>query len=255
MINPRIVVRAVAPLLMLLAWAVYSGMFPTIYFPPLTEILKAFVNAWFSERLLTDVLPSLTRLLLGYFIGCALGILIGVPLGMSPRLLSAVEPVMHFFRSIPPPAMIPFGMLVLGVGDAMKIILIAFICLWPVVLGTIDGIRGTDPLLVDTASIYKIRRGDVLWRVLLPAASPSIFAAMRISLALAIILMVISEMISSTNGVGFFIIQAQSNFAITQMWAGIVMLGLFGYLLNALFSVIENYALRWYRGAKKDGGN
>jgi ABC-type nitrate/sulfonate/bicarbonate transport system permease component len=206
-------------------------------------------------RIVTDVLPSLGRLLAGYVIGCLAGTVIGVLLGISSRLRVAFEPIVHFLRSIPPPAMLPFGMLVLGVGDVMKILIIAFICLWPVVLGAIDGIKNADPLQIDTARVYKIPYGDILWRVLLPAAAPQIFAGMRISLALAIILMVISEMVSSTNGVGFFIIQAQSNFAITQMWAGILMLGLFGFCLNVLFNAIEAHVLRWHRGAKDSERN
>ncbi len=253
--NGRLIVRIVAPFLMLLAWGVYSAHFSSAYFPPLTRILDAFASAWFSMRIVTDVLPSLGRLLAGYAIGCLVGAIIGVLLGISPRLRGAFEPVVHFLRSIPPPAMLPFGMLVLGVGDLMKILIIAFICLWPVVLGAIDGIRGVDPLQVDTARVYRIPRRDILWRVQLPAAAPQIFAGMRISLALAIILMVISEMVSSTNGVGFFIIQAQSNFAIPQMWAGILMLGLFGFCLNAVFNAVEVHALKWHRGAKGNEGN
>ena len=248
--DKKLLIEVATPVLALVAWGIYSTKFPSLYFPPLINILQAFVDGWFSDRIVSDVVPSLIRLTAGYFIGCTGGIFIGVALGMSPTLRTAFDPVVQFLRSIPPPAMLPFGMLVLGVGDLMKISIIAFVCLWPVVLAAIDGVRGADQIQLDTARAYNISQRDVLWRVVLPAASPQIVAGMRISLSLAIILMVISEMVSSTNGVGFFIIQAQSNFAIPEMWSGIILLGIFGYGLNAAFSLFESRILRWHRGAR-----
>ena len=85
---------------------------------------------------------------------------------------------------------------------------------------------------------------------MLPAASPQIFAGMRTSLSLALILMVISEMVASTNGIGYFVLQSQRTFAIPEMWSGILLLGILGYVLNAGFVLIENRVLRWHRGAR-----
>ena len=121
-------------------------------------------------------------------------------LGSSRTLRTATAPIVEFLRSIPPPALIPFAIVVIGVGDDMKVFIIAFVCLWPVLLNTIDGINGIDPTLKDTARVYGISGRDKLLRMTLPAASPQIFAGMRLSLSLALILMVISEMVASTNG-------------------------------------------------------
>ena len=111
-------------------------------------------------------------------------------------LRRATAPVVEFLRSIPPPALIPFAIVVIGIGDDMKVFIIAFVCLWPVLLNTIDGINGIDPTLKDTARVYGISGRDRLMRITLPAASPQIFAGMRLSLSLALILMVISEMVA-----------------------------------------------------------
>jgi ABC-type nitrate/sulfonate/bicarbonate transport system permease component len=175
---------------------------------------------------------------------------IGTALGTSRTLRRAVSPIVEFLRSIPPPALLPFAIVVIGVGDDMKIFIIAFVCIWPVLLNTIDGINGSDPTLRDIARVYGVSGRDRLLRMTLPAASPQIFAGMRLSLSLAVILMVISEMVASTNGIGFFVLQSQRSFAIPEMWSGILLLGILGYLLNLIFVIVERRVLAWHRGAK-----
>jgi ABC-type nitrate/sulfonate/bicarbonate transport system permease component len=238
------------PLALLALWAVLSSSSDTYYFPPLTDILEAFADTWLFERVSSDVVPSLVRLGLGYGIACAVAVGVGLALGLSRPLRRAADPAVQFLRAIPPPALLPFGILVLGVGTSMKVFIIAFVCLWPVLLNTIDGVAGVDPTQRETARVYGIGARDRLLRVTLPAAAPQIFAGMRTSLSLALILMVISEMVASSNGIGYFVLQSQRSFAITEMWSGILLLGLLGYVLNAVFMLIERRVLRWHRGAR-----
>jgi ABC-type nitrate/sulfonate/bicarbonate transport system permease component len=174
----------------------------------------------------------------------------GLLLGMSRRARRAAAPIVEFLRAIPPPALLPFAILVIGVGNSMKVFIIAFVCIWPILLNTIDGVTGVDPTLRDTTRVYGIDGGDRVLRVMLPAAAPQIFAGMRTSLSLALILMVISEMVASTNGIGFFVLQSQRSFAIPEMWAGILLLGLLGYALNLIFVLVERRVLAWHRGAR-----
>jgi ABC-type nitrate/sulfonate/bicarbonate transport system permease component len=250
-----VLLEVLVPILLLVAWGVWSSGSETYYFPPLTDILETFADTWLFERVGSDVVPSLVRLGLGYAIACVLGVGIGLALGSSPVLRRAFDPVVQFLRAIPPPALLPFGILVLGVGTSMKVFIIAFVCLWPVLLNTIDGIAGVDPVLKDTARVYGIAGRDRIVRILLPSAAPQIFAGMRTSLSLALILMVISEMVASTNGIGYFVLQSQRSFAIPEMWSGILLLGILGYVLNALFLVVERRVLRWHRGARQSALN
>jgi ABC-type nitrate/sulfonate/bicarbonate transport system permease component len=238
------------PLALLGAWALWSSGSETYYFPPLTDILRTFADTWLFERVGSDVVPSMIRLGLGYGIACAVAVALGLALGLSRPLRRALDPVVHFLRAVPPPALLPFGILVLGVGTSMKVFIIAFVCLWPVLLNTIDGVAGVDPTLRETARSYGIAPRDRVLRVMLPAAAPQIFAGMRTSLSLALILMVISEMVASTNGIGYFVLQSQRSFAIPEMWSGILLLGILGYVLNAVFLLIERRVLRWHRGAR-----
>jgi ABC-type nitrate/sulfonate/bicarbonate transport system permease component len=238
------------PVALLVLWGLWSSGSETYYFPPLTDILSTFADTWLFERVGSDVVPSLVRLGLGYAIACVVAVAVGLALGLSPRLRRATSPIVEFLRAIPPPALLPFGILVLGVGTSMKVFIIAFVCLWPVLLNTVDGVAGVDPTLRETARVYGIGGRDRLLRLTLPAAAPQIFAGMRTSLSLALILMVISEMVASTNGIGYFVLQSQRTFAIPEMWSGILLLGILGYALNAIFVLVERRVLRWHRGAR-----
>ncbi len=251
----RALVEFGSPVVLLLLWAFVSASHPSPYFPPLTMVLESFRDVWLFDGIASDVVPSVRRLALGYGAGCALGFAGGILLGLWPSGRRAVDPVIQFLRSIPPPALLPLAMLVLGIGDAMKIAVIGFVCLWPVLISTVDGVRSVDALQRDTAAAFNLAPRDILLHVVIPAAMPRVFAGLRVSLALAVILMVISEMVSSTDGIGFFVLQAQSNFAIPDMWSGILMLGLLGYLLNLILELIEKRSLRWYHAARRLDGD
>lgn len=238
------------PIAIVVAWALWSSQAGSFFFPPLTDIFQEFSDTWLFERIKSDVVPSLGRLGLGYVIAVVLGISVGIPLGLLAVARRAASPIIEFLRAIPAPALIPFLLVVLGLGTEVKVFVIAFGCLWPVLLGTIDGITGVDSTMADTASVYRVRGVERIQRVVIPAASPQIFAAMRQSLSLALILMVVSEMVASTNGIGYFVLQSQRNFAIPEMWSGILLIGLLGYLLNTVFVFIERRVLAWHRGAR-----
>jgi ABC-type nitrate/sulfonate/bicarbonate transport system permease component len=243
------VLEVLVPLLLLGLWAIWSAGTDTFYYPPLTEILKTFSETWLFERVGSDVVPSLLRLTAGYFLAVVIAVLVGIPLGLNDTARRAAAPIVEFLRAIPPPALLPLAIVVIGVGNSMKIAIIAFVCLWPVLLNTIDGIRGIDPTLNETVRVYGVRGLTRLRLVTLPAAAPQIFAGMRTSLSLALILMVISEMVASTNGIGFFVLQSQRTFAIPEMWSGILLLGILGYVLNLIFILVERRVLAWHRGA------
>jgi ABC-type nitrate/sulfonate/bicarbonate transport system permease component len=245
-----IALEIAVPVALLVVWGVWSAQAQTFYFPPLTDILEQFRETWLFERVGSDVLPSLARLGAGYALAVVAGVVAGIPLGLSRTARRAASPLVEFLRAIPPPALLPPAIVLIGIGDTMKVLIIAFVCVWPVLLNTIDGITGIDPTLNDTARVYGVRGADRLRRIVLPAASPQIFAGMRTSLSLAVILMVISEMVASTNGIGFFVLESQRSFAIPEMWSGILLLGILGYVLNLVFVGVERRVLAWHRGAR-----
>jgi ABC-type nitrate/sulfonate/bicarbonate transport system permease component len=229
------------------AWAARAGSF---YFPALAGIGERFVDLWLFDRIPSDVVPSLRRLGAGYGLSVVLGVTVGLALGTVRVARQAVQPAVQFLRALPSPALIPFGILVLGIGDAMKIFIIVLGAVWPILLNTIDGVRGVDRAMIDMARAYDVGPWGRLVRIVVPAALPRIVAGMRTSLSIAIILMVISEMVASRDGIGYFVLEAQRRFAISDMWAGIVLLGVIGYVANFLFVRAERGVLHWHRASR-----
>jgi ABC-type nitrate/sulfonate/bicarbonate transport system permease component len=223
----------------------------TYYLPPLRRILAVFGPTWFSARLHTDVLPSLLRLAVGYAAATVAGVGLGVLVGSYRRVRAALEPVLEFLRAIPPPVLVSVLVVIAGIGSMMKVLVIVSGCIWPILLNTVEGVRGVDDVLADTCRGYRIRGPARLRHLVLRAASPQIVAGMRQALSIGIILMVISEMYAANSGLGFSIVQFQRGFQIAQMWSGILLLGLLGVALSVLFRLFEHRVLGWYHGQRR----
>lgn len=237
---------------MLIAYWWVSTLTSTNFFVPKPEILvQKFIEVWVGERFMIDVLPSLGRLVTGLVIAIILGVVIGVFVGSFRSLRALLEPVLEFFRAIPPPVLIPILMLLLGINDSMKVAVIVSGCIWPVLLNTIEGVRAVDSVLSDSARTYGIHGISRIRYLVLPGASPQIMAGVRQCLSIGVVLMVISEMFASSDGLGFTIVKFQRSFAIPEMWSGIVVLGLIGVLLSFLFQWTERRVLSWYHGLKE----
>ena len=239
------------PLVLFVSWWVVTADSVSFFWPPLRDILGTFPETWFTGRFSQDVVPSLIRLMVGYLLALVLGVGLGVAIGSSRTLRAVVEPVLEFFRAIPPPVLVPILILFAGIGNGMKVLVIISGCIWPVLLNTVEGVRSLDEVLRDTARCYRMRPGSRLVNLVLRGASPQIAAGARQSLSIGIILMVISEMFAASNGVGFTIVQFQRSFAIPQMWSGIILLGLIGVALALVFRLAESRALAWYTGLRR----
>jgi ABC-type nitrate/sulfonate/bicarbonate transport system permease component len=228
------------------AWTVHAG---SQYFPRLSTILVEFRELWLFSQFGEHVVPSLQRIALGFAIGVVVGVALGVPLGLSRLARLWAMPHIEYWRAMPPPALLPISVILLhSIGNVQKVGFIAFFCVFPVLLNTIDGVRGIEPTLLDTARSYGIRGVERIRRIVLPAALPQIVAGMRNSLALAVIMMVLAEYFSSTSGVGYVLLISKNTFEMAPMWAAIILIGLLGYLLNVLFLLAERRFLAWHRG-------
>lgn len=238
------------PVALIASWWVLSADSESLFFPPLQDIVEEVRRVFLSAEAEQNLLPSLAHLLAGFALASVAGVLVGVLLGVNQWVRAAVEPLVHFLRALPPPALLPFAIIAFGIGSTMKIWVIAFTAFFPVLLNTMDGVRGRDPMTLDVARAYRVPRAVRFTSIVLPAAMPQIFAGLRVGLQTSLLLMVVSELVASTGGIGFVILQSQQLFATSTMWAGIVVLGVLGYVLNALFGLAERRALRWYLGAQ-----
>ena len=243
-------IRLIVVVVALILWQLVASWAGSLYFPPPLDVVQALWDDWlvpWRDTWSENVWPSLVRLLSGYFLAAVLSVTVGVAIGRSRALADYVEPSIHFIRAIPPPALLPLFIVLFGIDDSMKVVLIATGVFPPILLNTIDGVRSVDPLYLDTAQALRISPARRITHVILPAAAPKIFAGLRVSLSIAVILMVISELYAATDGLGFRIVQAQRLFKMVELWAGLVALGVLGVVLNGALALIERQVLRWNR--------
>ncbi len=245
-------------------WAVFAGLIVVwelatwladdTFFPRPTVIAESAFKLWLSgpaDRLfLTDtvfghVFPSIGRLLAGWGIAALVGVALGVTLGRSATAMQYAGPLLTFLRSIPPPALVPVFLLIFNIGTQMQLATIVFGVLWPILLNSVDGARSVDATKFETSAVFRIPKGQWIFGVVLPAAAPKIFAGLRVSLSLSLVLMVVSELVGTDNGIGSQLLVAQREFDFPDMWAGIVLLGVLGYALNTVLLAFERRALAW----------
>jgi ABC-type nitrate/sulfonate/bicarbonate transport system permease component len=229
------------------AWELVTraGLVDSISMVPLSKILRAFYDLCVSGEIFAWLGPSLVRLAVGFLAAAAAGVAVGLVMGYFRVAYDLLEPLVEFLRPLPSPAYIPIVMLFLGIDDAMKIAVIAFASFFPIVINTYSGVVNVDPVLVDVARTFGVRRSDIALRVVLPAALPYIFSGLRVSLGIALIVTVLSEMVAGNSGIGFFVLDMQRAFRNAEMFAAVLMLGIVGYLLNRVFLWIERRVVGW----------
>lgn len=242
--------------LVLVGWWVLSANSLNPYFPPLHLILERAKEVFIWDGVTADVIPSIRRLALGFASACVVGTALGVLLGSVRWLDTATRPYVELMRATPGVALMPIIMLVLGLGDSFKTFTIALVCTFPILINTIDGVRSVEPVLKDVARSFRLTRRDRVRFIILPNAAPQVFAGARTSLSIGIIAMTASEMLGEPGGLGNFVLQAYRSFRFADMWAGIIALGILGYVLSKLFTLVENRVLAWHKGftAHTSGG-
>ena len=240
--------------LLLLLWqvsAVYWTNSPN--WPPLPDIASAGVSGFASGELGVIFGSSLFQMAAGYFIGIARALGAGLHMANVRLVQVAFDPVVELLRPIPIPAIVPPLILPLGVDDALKIFVIAFSVFFPVLVHTVSGVRAVDPVAIDVARTLRVGRLKTITRVIVPASLPYILAGMRISLALALVVTVVAEMIAGSSGIGYYLVSMQYAMRASDMYAAILLLSALGYSRNRGFLAIERRCLHWYSRSASGG--
>jgi ABC-type nitrate/sulfonate/bicarbonate transport system permease component len=245
--KPRVAGFALLAALLLL-WQVSAlNWIDSTNWPPFTQVLKALVDGLRSGELLQVFGSSLARMVAGFAVGASLGIAVGLAMARSRWLNAALGPLFELLRPIPIPAIVPPLILLLGLDDAMKVTVVAFTVFFPVLINTAAGVRAVDPVALDVARTFQAGTPRTVWSVVLPASLPYILAGLRVSLALALIVTVIAEMIAGSAGLGYYLMTMQYAMRAGDMYAAILLLAAVGYALNGAMLALEHRVLHWYR--------
>jgi ABC-type nitrate/sulfonate/bicarbonate transport system permease component len=234
---------------MLVVWDVWARAEGSFLVPPASEIAETAWEVWPTTAFLSEVGASLRRLGVGLLIGGAIGVAVGLLMGSSLWARRVLDPLVELLRATPPIALVPALIVVLGFGDSMLIAIIAFGVCFPILVGTLDGVRAVTPEARDTAAMLHVRPVERVLRVSAPAALPSIMAGIRVALSVGLVLVVLSEFFGDGGGLGYYINDQRGRFNVPEMYAGVLFLGFLGYALNHAFLLVERRVLAWHYGA------
>lgn len=239
--------RCIAIVLFLALWEVAPrvGLVDRTFLTPFSGVLDAWWALAKSGSLWDHVSISMERALTGFAIALAVAIPIGFVIGWYPRVAEVVNPLLEAFRNTATLALLPVFTLLLGIGETTKIVIIVYACAFPIVLNTITGVQTVDPLLIKSARSMGLGSLALFWRVILPAAVPTIFTGIRMAGSYAILVLVAAEMVGAKAGLGFLINYSQNNFAIPNMYAGILTISVIGIAVNTALVRLERHFSSW----------
>lgn len=238
----------ILPIAILALWSAVStvGVVDPLFLPTPWSVGEALIAGFFSGQLGRHLSATILRSLFGFALSVVIGVPLGLMIGRIPVLARATQPTIDFFRSIPATALFPLFLFAFGLGDAAKVAIVIYACSLIVLVNTAYGALQVKVARLLSATVMGASRWDSFWKIVVPESAPGIFAGLRIALSLSFVLIVVTEMfIGTTVGLGYQIINSQMVYRIPDMYAGIVLAGVVGYLGNRGLLTVEGRVLHW----------
>ncbi len=241
-------------LLLLVAWEIVARAWATPFVPPISQILVNLRDNWFTggpgtlflaDAVWEHLVASAGRFVGGWGISIVLGVSLGMLLGLNRTAYALMAPIVRFGIAIPATALLPVAIMLFGIGNGMNITIVVLGTFWTILVNTMDSARSIDEGYLRSAKSLRMKRISYFQRIILPASGPGILAGLRVSLGIALILVVVSEMFAASEGVGAYIVQSSNQFRFIETWSGVVMIAAIGILANLLFNLVETRILRW----------
>ncbi|MFV2054910.1 MAG: ABC transporter permease [Thiohalomonadales bacterium] len=243
-----LVLRQLLPIVVLLSiWEILtrSAIIDARFFPAPSTIIHYLLFTSPSEGILTDIGASLFRIFWGYLLGCSLGMAFGIAMGLSARLKGMLYPLVIVTYPIPKIAILPLIMLIFGLGDLSKIIVVMIGSFFLVLMNTLHGVEGMPRIFHDIASVYNINRWAFIKKIVFPAALPSIFTGLKLAIGYSLVIVVAAEFSGAQEGVGYLIWQSWETFSIKSMYAGLFVLGIMGLIFTFTLEWLEKKLIPW----------
>lgn len=243
----RLLSRSGAILAFFALWEIAprAGLVEQAFLPTFSTVLKTGWELIKNGQLLDHTSASLQRSLTGFGIAIVYAVPLGLAIGWFKKLADVLSPLLEMFRNTAALALLPVFLLLLGIGESSKVALVVYSCTWPILLNTISGVRNVDPLLIKSAKTMGLSSFDLLRKVMLPAALPTLFVGIRLAGAYSLLVLVAAEMVGAKAGLGYLIIYSQYNFQIPHMFVGILTTTALGLLFTQLLLAIELRFTSW----------
>jgi NitT/TauT family transport system permease protein len=231
----------------LIAWeiAARSGRWSKLLFPSLENIFKELVLFFTKTEMLSEIQVSLERALGGFALAAGVGILLGMLMGRSKLVAGLLDPLFSGTYAVPKLALFPIFIFVFGIGSLSKMALVFLECLYPIVVMTYAGARDVNRTLLWSAQNMGASRGAMLRRVVIPATAPFIFAGFRVAVPVAMIVVVITEMVASADGLGYQVVYALSSLRTDRMLAVVIVIAVLGYALDKAVVLARDRLIYW----------
>lgn len=240
-------VSVASPLALLLLWelSARTGLIDTRFFPAPTSIVRQGIDLAGSGELWGHLSASLQRLLWGSLLGGIPALLIGIAMGLYRPIRAAIDPLISATYPVPKSAILPLILLIFGLGEASKIVMVALGVFFPVVINTISGVMQIDKIYLDVGKNFRASRWQTFRTVALPGALPSIMAGIKLGIGMGLILIAIAEMVGAKTGIGFMIWDAWQILSVETMYVGLIVISILGFLLTLILNEIEGWILPW----------
>ncbi len=222
-----------------------TGFISNLTMPRPSDVLKTFVDLWSSGLLWQHLVPSLSRLAVGAAIGVTTGIGVGILIGLFSLIRAGLVPLVSALFPIPKIALLPLFVIWFGIDEASKYALIAFGTFTPTVVATYGAVDNVDRTLIRMGQSFNLSWWSIVRKIVLPGAMPGILSGLRISLAIAIILLVAAEMLGAEYGIGAYILEAGSLYDLERLFTGVAILSILGVAISAIIGLIEKHLLKW----------
>ncbi len=242
-----VVTKSVAIAVLLAVWEIAPriGAVDRTFLPPVSEVAVAWWQLLADGQLAEHAQASLGRSLAGFGLAVVVAVPLGLLIGWYRPLADLLGPLLEVFRNTAALALLPVFVLLLGIGETSKVSIVLYACTWPILLNTISAVRTVDPTLLRLAKSMDLPAPRIFQKVILPASVPTVFTGIRLAGAVAILVLVAAEMVGAKAGLGYLVNASQFNFAIPEMYAGIITISAIGVTFNQLLVALERRFTSW----------
>jgi NitT/TauT family transport system permease protein len=239
--------NVISPLALLLVWEACArlGFIDTRFFPAPSSVISTLIEMLLTGELVTHTAVSLERLAYGTVVGAVPALILGIAMGLNRSIRALFDPLIAATYPVPKSAILPLALLIFGLGEGSKIFMVAIGVFFPMVINTTTGVLEINKIYLDVGRNYKANRWNTFWTIALPGALPVIMTGFRLGIGIGLVLIAVAEMVGAKSGLGYLIWSAWSTFAVEQMYVGLFVIALIGFLITFGLNELERIIIPW----------